>query len=252
MQRVFRTLGDQVPNLIGLAGFGKTMKQIQSLAALMGQLDTLRSESSFKTANEMLLAMTMLAEHHARLYDEDSSSSSSSSSSETGIVIDDMERIRRCCGYSFSSYSMDLIRNICAFDASNEADVNILQSHPKSSHGMPAHFIIERRKNEEKEILIVVRGTMELGDAISSTLCASEILLEGKCHGGISDAAHYLFDKHRHLIRICSEAGYKIQLCGHSYGGGAASVLGIMLRDVIPNADIHTYVIFSLSFSPNI
>ena len=242
MDRVLKTLGNQVPNLIGLAGFGRTVRQVQELAALLGKLEMLRSESSFKTTNELLLATAMLAEHHTtEIHDNIHGNLAYKDMNTKYPSMDEMERARRYCGYSFSSYDADLIRSICSFDSSGDASANILQSHPKSSHGMPAHFIIERRTESEKEILITVRGTMELGDAISSTLCASETLFEGKCHGGIANAANYLFDKHRHLIRICSEAGYKIRLCGHSYGGGAASVLAMMLKNTLPNADIRTF-----------
>ena len=240
MHRVFKTLSDQVPSLVELAGFGKTVRQVQELASLLGKLEMLRSESSFKTTNELLLALTMLAEQHTERHVTDLQVELKNRVLQHPSM-DEMERARRYCGYSFSSYDRDLMKRICTFDSSADADVNILQLHPKSSHGRPAHFIIERRTKEEKEILIAVRGTMELGDAISSTLCASETLFEGMCHGGILNAANYLFDEHRHLIRICSEAGYKIRLCGHSYGGGAASVLAMMLKSSLPDADIRTY-----------
>ena len=56
MHRVFKTLSDQVPSLVELAGFGKTVRQVQELASLLGKLEMLRSESSFKAAsNELLL-----------------------------------------------------------------------------------------------------------------------------------------------------------------------------------------------------
>ena len=50
-------MSDQVPSLVELAGFGKTVRQVQELASLLGKLEMLRSESSFKTTNELLLAL---------------------------------------------------------------------------------------------------------------------------------------------------------------------------------------------------
>jgi len=108
----------------------------------------------------------------------------------------------------------------------------------------PAHFMAI--KKEEKvysglfpwqkgdnvlDVMIVVRGTKELGDILSDGLLEAQDYRGGKAHAGIAEAGAYLVDKHigtlEHLLEVSGRDKIRLSLMGHSLGAGAAAIAAI-------------------------
>jgi hypothetical protein len=108
--------------------------------------------------------------------------------------------------------------------------------------GEPAHFmaiqkefqpLIIRDKNKlwfpwkkkqetYLEIIMVVRGTKELGDLLSDGLLEASDFVDGKAHAGIAKAGQYLVTTHldtlRKLWKVSERDKIRLTLVGHSLG----------------------------------
>ncbi|MBN3277760.1 DGLB lipase, partial [Polyodon spathula] len=98
--------------------------------------------------------------------------------------------------------------------------------------------------HKKEAVLVAVRGTLSLRDALTDLSADCENLLlegvSGPCyaHKGIKQAANYIYKK---LINdgILNQAftiapEYKLVITGHSLGAGTAAVLSILLRSAFP------------------
>ncbi|XP_026133188.1 sn1-specific diacylglycerol lipase beta [Carassius auratus] len=105
--------------------------------------------------------------------------------------------------------------------------------------------------HEREAVLVAVRGTLSLKDVLTDLSAECENLsvegVSGTCyaHKGISQAAHYLYKR---LVNdgILSQAfniapEYKLVICGHSLGAGAASLLAVLLRSTHPTLQCYAF-----------
>ncbi|XP_059387653.1 diacylglycerol lipase-beta [Carassius carassius] len=105
--------------------------------------------------------------------------------------------------------------------------------------------------HEREAVLVAVRGTLSLKDVLTDLSAECENLsvegVSGTCyaHKGISQAAHYLYKR---LVNdgILSQAfniapEYKLVICGHSLGAGAASLLAVLLHSTHPTLQCYAF-----------
>ena len=90
-------------------------------------------------------------------------------------------------------------------------------------------------------VVVAVRGTNQMTDAIVDARAegvpfeTDDGSLHGWAHRGIAEAAHWLLAQVLIPLRQMAAEGYTVKLCGHSLGGGVASVLTVLLRPLIPS-----------------
>lgn len=120
---------------------------------------------------------------------------------------------------------------------------DLVYANVNSAPGEPAHYVAIPRDqktsgfiNSPLEVIMGVRGTKSIADAITDILCDSERYRGGKAHHYILRGGKFLFEKHRETLEdICRKTGkskIKLKIVGHSLGAGAASIAGIEFNDL--------------------
>lgn len=123
------------------------------------------------------------------------------------------------------------------------APADLVYANVDSAPGEPAHYVAIPRDQEKSgfitpplEVIMGVRGTKSIADAITDILCDSERYRGGKAHRYILKGGKFLFEKHRETLEeICKKAGrskIKLKIVGHSLGAGAASIAGIEFNEL--------------------
>ncbi|XP_078096718.1 diacylglycerol lipase-beta [Mustelus asterias] len=113
---------------------------------------------------------------------------------------------------------------------------------------IPFYVALDHKK---EAVVVAVRGTLSLEDALTDLSAERETLLvdgvtgESLAHKGILQAASYI---HKKLINegILNQAftvvpEYKLIITGHSLGAGAASILAILLRKSFPELRCYAF-----------
>lgn len=83
------------------------------------------------------------------------------------------------------------------------------------------------------------RGTLRIHDVLTDLVCKQEPLqigdTIGAAHGGMLKAAQRLLDELRADIEaaLSSNIGFKLVLCGHSLGGGLATLMAVLIGPTI-------------------
>lgn len=97
-----------------------------------------------------------------------------------------------------------------------------------------------------KAIVIAVRGTFSLRDAITDAIAFPEHIKEindkfpdAECHSGMLHAARYILGKlnDNKVIETALQRApdYQLVVCGHSLGAGTAAILALILKQKYPN-----------------
>ena len=108
-----------------------------------------------------------------------------------------------------------------------------------SKPGQPAHIVAIKRNqslwSSKLEVLIGVRGTKSIADALTDLMCDTEQYKDGKAHAYILKSGKYLVQKHtkllEELLQKSGKSKIKLSLVGHSLGAGAASIAGMEWND---------------------
>ncbi len=159
------------------------------------------------------------------------------------IDLDKVDELNRDLELALLAYA-DTVTDIEKGLSGAAVPADLVYANVDSAPGEPAHYVAIPRHQETKgfltapplEVIMGVRGTKSIADAITDILCDSERYRGGKAHGYILKGGKFLFEKHRATLEeICRKAGrskIKLKLVGHSLGAGAASIAGIEFNEL--------------------
>lgn len=111
--------------------------------------------------------------------------------------------------------------------------------------GRVGHFIVVH--HEKKEVVISIKGTSTLSDVLTDIIGkAIPHTMEGekefRCHEGMYTAALMLLEDTMHLIEnFFVPQNYKLYICGHSLGAGVSCLLGMFIKQHLPDLDLQVY-----------
>ena len=86
--------------------------------------------------------------------------------------------------------------------------------------------------HDASSILLVIRGTYSIGDAIIDVVCDEVPFLEGFAHHGMVDGAHRILEKVLPTLKslLMDEfPGFKLRITGHSLGAGTAELITMII-----------------------
>jgi len=120
-----------------------------------------------------------------------------------------------------------------------KSPVELVYCDTESTPNEPAHFIVLKKEqslwSNELEVVIVVRGTRSVSDALTDAFMEATDYRGGKAHKGILESGRFLVGQHVELLeKLCKLANkktVKLTLVGHSLGAGAAAIAGIEFND---------------------
>jgi hypothetical protein len=111
--------------------------------------------------------------------------------------------------------------------------------------GRVGHFVAVH--HARKEVVISIKGTSTLADVLTDIVGkAIPHTMEGekeiRCHEGMYKAAQLLLEETMHLVeQFFIPQGYKLFVCGHSLGAGVSCLLGMFIKQHIPDIDLQVY-----------
>ncbi len=125
------------------------------------------------------------------------------------IDIDKVEELNRDLELALLAYA-DTVTDIEKGLRGAAVPADLVYANVDSAPGEPAHYVAIPRNQETNgfiapplEVIMGVRGTKSLADAITDILCDSERYRGGKAHGYILKGGKFLFEKHRFAWRRC-------------------------------------------------
>jgi hypothetical protein len=156
----------------------------------------------------------------------------------SGIDIEKVIELNDTLDLSLLSYA-DTVAEIREGLESNKTPYELIYAEVRSEPGKPANFIAVKRDqssgSSELEVIMLVRGTKTVADAITDLLCDVEEYRGGKAHAFILTSGQFLVENHSKLLNdLLEQSGkktLKLTLAGHSLGAGAASIAGIEFND---------------------
>lgn len=81
-----------------------------------------------------------------------------------------------------------------------------------------------------RTVVLVIRGTLTLSDALTDITCTLRDFLGGKAHHGISISAVNIFEDIQTILEaVLYRTRYDLVICGHSLGGGTAVLLTLYI-----------------------
>ncbi|KAJ8651951.1 hypothetical protein O0I10_012471 [Lichtheimia ornata] len=113
----------------------------------------------------------------------------------------------------------------------------LLTMHHPSIHELVHYVTVD---HAARAIVLTCRGTLGLSDVLTDLTCAyADVTIAGqedeefKAHGGMWDAAQMLAKQKGRVFQAIQEGlamypSYGLVLCGHSLGGGVASLVGVL------------------------
>ena len=107
----------------------------------------------------------------------------------------------------------------------------LLFESPSATLGSPKHFIAVDEAT--RSIVLVIRGTMSLGDTLTDTATASVSFCGGTAHEGFAHAACAVYDSAAAMLAVELRSrgpGWGLVVTGHSLGAAAAILFVILLK----------------------
>ena len=164
-----------------------------------------------------------------------------------GIDINKMDELNDHLKLADLAYA-DTVEEIQEGLENNKTPYELVFVNTNSQPNKPAHFIAVKRAqpiwSPSLDVIMCVRGTKTITDALTDLFCDYEDYRGGKAHSGILEGGRFLANKHKttlkNLLKSSGKHKIKLTLIGHSLGAGAASIIGIELND---ESDIDVQVI---------
>ncbi|CAB9518250.1 Sn1-specific diacylglycerol lipase beta [Seminavis robusta] len=161
-----------------------------------------------------------------------------------GIDLGRMEDLNDDLQLAFLSYA-DSVDEIQEGLENHKTPFQVVLVDTNSYPNRPAHFIAVKRSqpiwSPYLEVLVCVRGTKTIEDALTDLLCDDVAYKGGKAHSGVLEGGRYLAEKHKplllELLKSSGKPKMKVRLIGHSLGAGAASIIGMEWNDD-PNLEV--------------
>jgi len=158
----------------------------------------------------------------------------------TAVKVEEMERLNQDLVWSHLSYAdtEEEIQKGCAeHPVPSELAVCELESRP----GEPAYFIAIPKQQDSMpwaplDVIMAVRGTKSLEDAITDIICDAAPYRDGKAHQYIIKAGTHVFEQSKPILEdMAAKLGrskIRIRMVGHSLGAGAASIAAIEFNEL--------------------
>ena len=155
-----------------------------------------------------------------------------------GIDIDRVERLNEYLDLARVSYA-DSVDDIQESLENHVRPCELLYAEVNSEPGKPANYVAiprdQSKSSSHLEVIIGVRGTKSLADAITDLICEDVEYRGGKAHSFIVNSGKFIAKQHtkmlEDLLEHSGKSKLKVTLVGHSLGGGAASIAGFEFRD---------------------
>jgi len=158
---------------------------------------------------------------------------------ETSIKSAEVETLVEYLDYSDLAYNLNTAQVKAAL---RPKGYKLIRHDTTTQTGRAGHFLAVQYQT--KEVLLGIRGTSTfydiLTDIIGKPIAHSDYKKGLKCHEGIFMAAKMMFEDTRHLLENCFQ-DYKVTICGHSLGAGVSTILGILLKEHLPEIDLQVY-----------
>ena len=142
-----------------------------------------------------------------------------------GIDIERVERLNEYLELAYISYD-DTVEQIKEDLENRVKACELVYAEVNSEPGKPANYVAVPRdqpKNAKHlEVIIGVRGTKSLADAITDLICEDVDYRGGKAHAFILDSGKYICKKHttmlEELLASSGKSRLRLTLVGHSLG----------------------------------
>ncbi|KAK9817785.1 hypothetical protein WJX72_002124 [[Myrmecia] bisecta] len=120
------------------------------------------------------------------------------------------------------------IPDLCRLSGLKEE--NVIKFLPDSDHLRPSYTIAVQPQH--KQVILAVRGTKSLHDALTNLASSAEPFMGGQAHLGMLRSAEWLKENELDMLAklLKEHEGYSLRIIGHSLGGGTASLLCMLLR----------------------
>lgn len=156
----------------------------------------------------------------------------------SGIDIRRMDELNAYLQLADLSYA-DTVESIQEGLENHKTPYEVVYVNTDSKPNRPAHYIAVKRSQKSwspwLEVILCVRGTKTIEDAITDLLCEDEDYKGGKAHSGVLEGGKFLAKKHKKLFQDLLKSSGKpklsLTLVGHSLGAGAASIIAMEYYD---------------------
>jgi hypothetical protein len=155
-----------------------------------------------------------------------------------GLDVKKVIELNEACDIALICYG-DTVESIREGLAKHTTPYELVYADVRSEPGKPAHFMAVKRDqlllSPYLEVIVGVRGTKTVADALTDLLCDVAEYRGGYAHSFILNGGKHLAEKHvpilEKLLHGSGKKKIRLTLIGHSLGAGAASIAGIELND---------------------
>lgn len=144
-----------------------------------------------------------------------------------GIEFDQVDELNAYLDLARISYA-DSVEAIKAALEKHVQPCELLYAEVVSEPGKPANYVAlprnQRKNANHLEVIIGVRGTKSLADAITDLICQDTAYRGGKAHSFILNSGKFVAQLHlpllKQLLENSGKSKLKVTLVGHSLGAG--------------------------------